>query len=133
MSDSKNVNLDAIFNTAAAGLGAAYEVSGAALNGLQNVKDVWAANNSDSRRNIGQYPGTGCMSYTPPTRCPYPYADDSYQYNPFGNSYMSQSYMTPPQPVGYYGFTDPNYGMASGYQQPYDFGNAFDNGGNWQR
>lgn len=134
MNDSKNVNLDAIFNTAVTGLDAAYNVTGAALNGIQNVKDAWAANNSDSRRNLGQYQGMNPSGYAVPTRCPYPYADDPYTQNPFGSTYMcGQPYMMR-QPMGYYGFTDQNYGMSvsNGYQ-PYDFADPMGNGGWWQR
>ena len=137
MNQSKSLNLDAIFNTAAAGMDGAYNVLGAAMNGMQNMKDAWATNNSDSRRNMCAQPGYPQGGYSVPARCPYPYADDSYQ-NPFGSAYGAPSYMQPPVPQGYYGFTDQSYGMAGYDNSQYpSFGNfgssTFDNGGWWQR
>ena len=140
MNQSKGLNLDAFFNTAAAGMDATYNVLGAAMDGVQNMKDAWAANNSDSRRNMNvPQPGMYPQGYSVPMRCPYPYADDYSMQNPFGNAYGSPTYMQSPVPQGYYGFTDQSYGMGGYNNQQYPSfggfgaGNGFDNGGWWQR
>lgn len=118
MNDFRSINIDEVFNGANAVLGAAYNASNALVDGWNNLKS-----NAASRRNFngsygyGQYGnygyGYGGGNYCqPPVNYGYGYADYSYppnaypQMNGYPSGYMNQ---------GYFGFTDPTYGMSQSY------------------
>ena len=112
----KSSDIDAIFDGATVTIGAAQNVANAVaagINGIQNVMD-------GSRRNVPNPMGyQPQMGYQTPVTYGYGYSDNSYV--GYGNGYPQTSqysgqYSQMVPNGGYFGFTDPTYGMLTGNQ-----------------
>ena len=122
--DIKSVNIDDVFNGANTTLGTMYAAANVLYDGWNNIKNSM----SSSRRNMNGGYGYGYgyggsnygYGYGQPASYGYGYADYGYPQQggyPYGNSmypYPNNGGFSNP---GYFGFTDPSYGLNPGMNQ----------------
>lgn len=115
--DFRSVNIDDVFNGASATLGTMYNAANVLCDGWNNIKNSMTS----SRRNFngGNYGYGYGGNFGQPVSYGYGYADYNYPQGmwPYGTQngmYPNGGNFTP----GYFGFTDPTYGMSQGGGYP---------------
>lgn len=118
--DFKSVNIDDVFNGANTTLGTMYAAANVLCDGWNNIKNTMASSRRNMNCGYGNYGYGYGGNYGQPVSYGYGYADYGYPQGmyPYGGSMNGYPYPNNGGYVnpGYFGFTDPSYGLSGGMQ-----------------